>query len=81
VVARELAPHGVTVNVVAPAAIEGPVLAGFPRDQVEALERAIPVGRLGTPGEVAALVALLASDETVYVTGATFDVNGGQLMR
>ena len=81
VVARELAPHGVTVNAVAPAAIDGPVMAALPRAQVEALVRTIPVGRLGTPEEVAALVAFLASDEAAYVTGATFDVNGGQLMR
>ncbi len=81
VVARELAPHGVTVNAVAPAAIDGPVMAALPSEQVEALERSIPVGRLGTPGEVGALVAFLASDEAAFVTGATFDVNGGLLMR
>jgi 3-oxoacyl-[acyl-carrier protein] reductase len=81
VVARELAPYGVTVNAVAPAAIEGPVMAGLPPEQVEALVQSIPVGRLGTPNEVAALVAFLASDEAAYVTGATFDVNGGLLMR
>jgi len=81
VVARELAPFGVTVNAVAPAAIDGPVMAGLPAEQVEALIRAIPVGRLGLPEEVAALVAFLASDEAGYTTGATFDVNGGLLMR
>jgi 3-oxoacyl-[acyl-carrier protein] reductase len=81
VVARELAPYGVTVNAVAPAAIDGLVMAELPPEQVEAQKRAIPVGRLGTPGEVGALVAFLASDEAAFVTGATFDVNGGQLMR
>jgi 3-oxoacyl-[acyl-carrier protein] reductase len=81
VVARELAPHGVTVNAVAPAAIDGPVMAGLPAEQVEALARSIPVGRLGAAGEVAAVVAFLASDEAGFVTGATFDVNGGLLMR
>jgi 3-oxoacyl-[acyl-carrier protein] reductase len=81
VAARELAPHGVTVNAIAPAAIEGQVMAGLPREQVEALVRSVPVGRLGRPGEVAALVVFLASDEAAFVTGATFDVNGGLLMR
>jgi 3-oxoacyl-[acyl-carrier protein] reductase len=81
VVARELAPHGVTVNAIAPAAIDGPVMASLSPEQVEALARSIPVGRLGTPEDVAALVAFLASDEAAFVTGATFDVNGGLLMR
>jgi 3-oxoacyl-[acyl-carrier protein] reductase len=81
VVARELAKYGVTVNAVAPAAIDGPVMESLPPEQVEALAGSIPVGRLGTPEEVAALVAFLASDEAGFVTGATFDVNGGLLMR
>jgi len=81
VVARELAPYGVTVNAVAPAAIDGPVMADLPPEVVEALVRSIPVGRLGTADEVAAVVAFLASDEAAFVTGATFDVNGGLLMR
>lgn len=79
--ARELAPHGVTVNAVAPAAIDGPVMAALTPEEVEALARSIPAGRLGTPEEVAALVAFLASDEAAFVTGATFDINGGLLMR
>jgi 3-oxoacyl-[acyl-carrier protein] reductase len=82
VAARELAPHGVTVNAVAPAAIDAPVLAEIlPPEQVETLTGSIPVGRLGTTAEVASVVAYLASDEAAFVTGATFDVNGGLLMR
>jgi 3-oxoacyl-[acyl-carrier protein] reductase len=81
VVARELAAYGVTVNTVAPAAIDGPVMAALPAAQVEALRGSIPVGRLGSADEVAAVVAFLASDEAAFVTGATFDVNGGLLMR
>jgi 3-oxoacyl-[acyl-carrier protein] reductase len=81
IVARELAPHAVTVNAVAPAAIAGPVMDTLPPEHVEALARSIPVGRVGRPEEVAALVAFLASDEAGYITGATLDVNGGLLMR
>jgi 3-oxoacyl-[acyl-carrier protein] reductase len=81
VVARELAGYGVTVNAVAPAAIDGPVMAALPPDQVDALAASIPLGRLGTPEEVAALVAFLVSEEAGFVTGATFDVNGGLSMR
>jgi 3-oxoacyl-[acyl-carrier protein] reductase len=81
IAARELAPHGVTVNAVAPAAIESPVLDALPETTRKDIARSIPVGRLGRPEEVAALVAYLASEEAAYVTGATFDVNGGLLMR
>ena len=79
--ATELAPHGVTVNAVAPAAVEGHRIADLPPESVEALTREIPVRRLGRPEEVAALVAFLLSDEAAYITGATLDVNGGVLMR
>jgi 3-oxoacyl-[acyl-carrier protein] reductase len=79
--ATELAPHGVTVNAVAPAAIAGPQVDDLPPGQVQALAEEIPVRRLGRPEEVAALVAFLLSDDAGYVTGATLDVNGGVVMR
>ncbi len=79
--ATELAPHGVTVNAVAPAAIDGPMVASVPPERIQAMLQTIPVGRLGRPEEVAALVSFLVSEEAGFTTGATFDVNGGMLMR
>jgi 3-oxoacyl-[acyl-carrier protein] reductase len=81
IAARELAPYAVTVNAVAPAAIAGPIMDALPPERVEELARSIPVGRVGRPEEVGALVAFLASDEAGYITGATLDVNGGLFMR
>jgi 3-oxoacyl-[acyl-carrier protein] reductase len=78
--ASELAPFGVTVNALAPAAIEGPSVAAVPAEKVAAMVGTIPVGRLGLPNEVAALVAFLASDEAGFITGATYDINGSMLM-
>jgi 3-oxoacyl-[acyl-carrier protein] reductase len=79
--ATELAPHGVTVNAVAPAAIDGPLARSVLGDRLEEELPTIPVGRLGRPEEVAALVAFLLSDDAGYITGATLDVSGGALMR
>jgi len=81
IVAQELAPHGVTVNAIAPAAVRTPVLDALPPERVEALAATIPVGRVGRPQEVGAVAAFLASDDAGYVTGATWDVNGGLFMR
>jgi 3-oxoacyl-[acyl-carrier protein] reductase len=81
IVAQELAPHGVTVNAIAPAAVRTPVMDELPADRLEAVRQRIPVGRFGEPGEVGALAAFLASDKAGYITGATLDVNGGLLMR
>ncbi|HYI75269.1 MAG TPA: SDR family NAD(P)-dependent oxidoreductase [Gaiellaceae bacterium] len=79
--ATELAPHGVTANAIAPAAIDGPLAREVLRERLREKLADIPVGRLGSAEEVAALVSFLVSDAAGYVTGATFDVNGGVLMR
>jgi len=81
VLARELARDGVTVNAIAPAAVEGPIMDEMPKESLERARASIPVGRFGRPEEVAALVAYLCSDDAGYVTGATFDINGGINMR
>jgi 3-oxoacyl-[acyl-carrier protein] reductase len=79
--ARELAPHGVTVNTLAPAAVRSPVLEAMGEAQQRMLAAGIPVGRFGEPEAVAAAVVYLASAAAGFVTGATLDLNGGRLMR
>jgi glucose 1-dehydrogenase len=79
--AVELGPFGITVNNIAPGAIETPInrnLLGNP-SLVQALLGHIPLGRLGKPDDVASLATFLASDEAGYVTGSTFFVDGGLL--
>jgi 3-oxoacyl-[acyl-carrier protein] reductase len=78
--AREVASRNVTVNCVAPGFIETAMTAGLNQKQREALLAAVPSGRLGTPADVAATVAFLASAEAAYVTGQTLHVNGGMAM-
>lgn len=79
--AQELAGSGITVNCIAPAAIEGPMTKVMPADKVAGLARSIPVGRLGSDHEVGAAAVFLASEEAGFITGATLDINGGVFMR
>jgi 3-oxoacyl-[acyl-carrier protein] reductase len=79
--AAAFASFGVTVNAIAPAAIDGPAAAAMPPDELSAYVEQIPIGRLGDPDEVAALAVFLASSGAGFTTGATYDVNGGILMR
>jgi 3-oxoacyl-[acyl-carrier protein] reductase len=78
--ARELASRGVTVNLVAPGFIETDMTRALEDSQRQALMSAIPLGRLGTPEDVAWAVSWLASPRTAWVTGETVHVNGGMLM-
>jgi 3-oxoacyl-[acyl-carrier protein] reductase len=78
--AQEVGSRGITVNVVAPGFIETPMTDALSADQKTRLTAAIPLGRMGRPGDVAAAVVYLASDEAAWVTGATLHVNGGMAM-
>lgn len=79
--ARELAPHGITVNAVCPGLIDTEMVrATISPERCAAYERSFPIPRLGTPEEVAALVVFLAGDSAAYITGASIDINGGDLM-
>ncbi|MBB5159120.1 SDR family NAD(P)-dependent oxidoreductase [Saccharopolyspora phatthalungensis] len=76
--ALEVAPSGVTVNVVAPATIDTDIMGGRITDERKpAFLAQLPVGRLGTTREVAALIEFLIGEEAGYITGATYNINGG----
>ncbi|MFJ1750669.1 SDR family NAD(P)-dependent oxidoreductase [Streptomyces sp. NPDC088116] len=76
--ALEVAPHGVTVNVVAPATIDTDIMGGpITDDRRPAFLAQLPVGRLGTTRDVAALIEFLVGEEAGYITGATHNINGG----
>jgi len=78
--ARELALHGITVNAVAPHAIETEMSQEWSEDKRRQIVEAIPLKRLGQPEEVAEAVAFLASEGAGFITGHVLDVNGGYLM-
>ena len=79
---RSVAKHGVTVNTVSPGYLATAMTAAIPTDVMDTkILPQIPVGRLGQPDEIAALVAFLCSDDAGFVTGADFAINGGMHMR
>ncbi len=77
-VGKDLARTGVCVNCIAPAVIETPMLGDLAPSHVEYMVERIPMGRMGSPDEVAALVCWLASEECSFSTGATYDISGGR---
>jgi len=79
-IARELASRNITVNAVAPGFIDTDMTRVLPEAQRQSLIAQIPAGRLGSPEEIAAAVAFLASPAAAYITGQTLSVNGGMLM-
>lgn len=78
--AREVGARGVTVNAVAPGFIDTDMTRALPQAQRDALLTQIPIGRLGSPQDIAAAVCYLASPAAAYVTGQTLHVNGGMYM-
>lgn len=80
--ALEMASHGVTVNTVSPGYLDTSMVRAVPADILEKkILPQIPVGRLGKPSEVAALISYLCSDDGAFVTGANLTINGGQHMQ
>lgn len=79
--ANEVAKDGITVNAVCPGLIDTDMVRGtVDAAAIAAYERSFPISRLGRPDEVGALVAFLCSDDAAYITGASLDINGGDLM-
>jgi 3-oxoacyl-[acyl-carrier protein] reductase len=78
--AREVASRGITVNAVAPGFIPTALTVDLPEDLKETILKNTPMGRMGTPQEVAQAVAFFASDEASYITGQVLSVDGGMVM-
>jgi 3-oxoacyl-[acyl-carrier protein] reductase len=78
--AAEVASRSITVNAVAPGFVQTAMTEALTDQQKEMISQKIPVGRAGLPGEIAAAVTYLASQEAAYVTGETIHINGGMAM-
>ncbi|MGF6772527.1 3-oxoacyl-[acyl-carrier protein] reductase [Paraburkholderia sp. GAS199] len=78
--AREIGSRGITVNCIAPGFIDTDMTKTLPEEQQTALKAQIPLGRLGSPDDIAHAVAFLASPQAGYITGTTLHVNGGMYM-
>ncbi|MDO8180002.1 MAG: acetoacetyl-CoA reductase [Undibacterium sp.] len=78
--ALESARKNITVNAIAPGYCDTDMVSAVTPEILQNIISSIPVGRLGSPGDIARMVAFLAAEDAGFVTGATFDVNGGQYM-
>jgi NAD(P)-dependent dehydrogenase (short-subunit alcohol dehydrogenase family) len=80
--AHEGAPLEITANGIAPGAIDTPLFRSFnDAERTAMIESMIPLGRIGKPEEIAAMISFLSSAEAGYITGVTIDIDGGICMR
>ena len=77
-IGKDIADSGILVNCIAPAVINTPILAQLSQEHIDFMTTRIPLGRVGQPSEVAALICWLASEEMSFSTGACFDISGGR---
>jgi NAD(P)-dependent dehydrogenase (short-subunit alcohol dehydrogenase family) len=77
-IGKDLAGTGILVNCIAPAVIDTPILGQLSPEHIDFMTSRIPLGRIGEPEEVAALICWLASEEMTFSTGACFDISGGR---
>jgi 3-oxoacyl-[acyl-carrier protein] reductase len=77
-VGKDVAGSGILVNCIAPAVIDTPILGQISQEHIDYMTSRIPLGRIGKPNEVAALICFLASEDMTFSTGACFDISGGR---
>ena len=77
-IGKDVAGSGILVNCIAPAVINTPILGQLSQEHIDYMTSRIPLGRVGEPSEVAALICWLASEEMTFSTGACFDISGGR---
>ena len=77
-IGKDVAGSGILVNCIAPAVIDTPILGQLSQEHIDFMTTRIPLGRIGRPEEVAALICWLASEEMTFATGACFDISGGR---